>query len=121
MPEPKHTNNGSWFIKGVTDNEMVNGLGNKNICSNKGKSQSDDVLLHRMFEKFIVECMDKTAQGEGNDEFGTGKKVDRTALIEYLEGEEVENMKTISYHELNKQANRLARILIRKLGILSCI
>ena len=45
MPEPKHTNNGSWFIKGVTDNEMVNGLGNKNICSNKGKSQSDDVLL----------------------------------------------------------------------------
>ena len=93
---------------------IVNSFGKERVGFNKG----DDVLLHRMFEKFLDESEDINGQGEGNDDFGTETQLDQTALIEYLEGEKVENMKTISYRELNKQANRLARILIRKLGMI---
>ena len=114
MPEPKDTKNSSWFIKGSTDDEMVKSFGKDRV----GFSKGNDVLLHRMFEKFLDECEEIKGQGEGNDDFGTGTQLDQTALIEYLEGEKVENMKTISYRELNKQANRLARILIRKLGMI---
>ena len=100
MPEPTAKVNGSWFIKGATDNEMVKS------CKNEALDAFNDelhegLLLHKMFERFLADYSEKNEQ---------------TALIEYLEGEKVENMKTISYRELNNQANRLARILIRKLG-----
>ena len=100
MPEPTAKANGSWFIKGSTDNEMVKNCKNEALDSFNDENHGG-LLLHMMFERFLDDQPDKSEQ---------------TALIEYLEGEKVENMKTISYRELNEQANSLARILIRKLG-----
>ena len=100
MPEPTAKANGSWFIKGSTDNEMLNNCKNETLDAFNDENHGG-LLLHKMFERFLDDHPDKSEQ---------------TALIEYLEGEKVENMKTISYRALNEQANRLARILIRKLG-----
>ena len=113
MPEPTSVSNisvGSWFIKGFKDDQ--NGM-----CFQDGNNDRNDeeksnpLLLHRMFEKFV----EKTRIT--SDKEGKGKHGDHPALIEYLEGVKTEDMKTISYKELNEKSNRLARILIRKLGI----
>ena len=101
MPEPNDNRSGSWFIKGPTEFEMMKSCKNEDIDAYNGTSHNA-VLLDCMFERFLDECKNKSEQ---------------TALIEYVEGEKVENMKKISYVELNKQANNLARVLIRKLGI----
>ena len=106
MPEPTDISSSSWFIKGSTESEIVKNGKNEDIDGYNSESPTDDLLLHCMFERFLDECKNKRG---------------KTALIEYVEGEKVENMKNISYEELNKQANRLARALIRKLGKLSII
>ena len=100
MPEPNDNRSGSWFIKGSTESEMIKSCKNEGIDAYNGTS-NNAVLLDCMFERFLDECKNTS---------------EKTALIEYLEGEKVENMKKISYEELNKQANHLARVLIRKLG-----
>ena len=115
MPEPTSLPNisvGSWFITGSKDDE--NGM-----CLKDGKydgdneQRSNELLLHRMFEKFV----EKAGTAYDNEEgIWKGKHGDHPALIEYLEGVKTEDMKTISYKALNEQSNRLARILIRKLG-----
>jgi len=116
MPEPTSVTNisvGSWFIKGVKDdpNGMCFQDGNND---GNDEERSDPLLLHRMFEKFVEKTK---ATCDKEDSIGKEKPGDHTALIEYLEGVNTEDMKTISYKELNEQSNRLARILIRKLGI----
>ena len=105
MPEPTAKASGSWFIKGATDLETAKNGKNEAFDAFNDESHGG-LLLHQMFERFLADYPEKN---------------EKTALIEYLEGEKMENMKTISYRELNEQANRLARILIRKLGILSYI
>ena len=100
MPEPTAKPSGSWFIKGSTDSEMAKNCKNEALEAFNDEDH-ESLLLHKMFERFLDDNPDKS---------------DQTALIEYLEEEKVDNMKTISYRELNDQANRLARILIRKLG-----
>ena len=116
MPEPTSLPNisvGSWFITGSKDDDnRMNLKDGKNDGDNE--QRSNELLLHRMFEKF-VEKVGTTYDNE--DMVGKGKNGDHPALIEYMEGVKPEDMKTISYKALNEQSNRLARILIRKLGI----
>ena len=112
MPEPtfeSNTSQGSWFITGSQDAE--NGMHFKN-GKQEGNNEKicNQLLLHRMFEKFV-----KLIENDGN--IGKEKINQRPALIEYMEEMNVEDMKTISYKELNDQSNHLARILIRKLGM----
>ena len=73
-------------------------------------------LLHRMFERLLDETASKGEEKDGMEVLGNTEN-HTTALIEYVEGSTVENMRSITYAELNKKSNRLARLLIEKLGM----
>ena len=112
MPEPQDNSVGSWWLSGSKDDYHTTDL--KNSKKDAGVEQTNNqLLLHRMFEAFVDDAI---KMGYNDDSRNGGMKDDHPALTEYLEGVNVENMKTMSYKSLNEQSNRLANILTRKLG-----
>ena len=113
MPVRKDIVVDSWWLKGLQD-----GNDNMKIIHKTEDTQKVTIhnqqLLHRMFENFMDET---TRRSQDEDEINGRMNDDKPALIEYLEGVDVENMKSITYKALNDQSNRLARVFIRKLGI----
>ena len=119
-----------WWLEGLQSKKggsMVQQWFNKNGVKRDTDNLLSTSLLHRMFERFL----DKTARNE-TERFLAGKgempkdgmtwngmewENHATALIEYVEGSTVENMRSITFAELNKKSNRLARLLIKRLGM----
>ena len=112
MPEPKDNFANSWWLLGRKDEDHT-----KDIKNNKKDAVEEEtnnkMLLHRIFEAYVDGAM---KIDENDDSPAVVMRKDSPALIEYMEGIKVENMKTISYKSLNEQSNHLANILIKKLG-----
>ena len=117
MPEPSFISNDLWCLKGSSD---VNDV--KNVQDGTNHENPDQSLLHRMFEKLLVDAAKKSQKvvdtlHEGPEmPLCSGEFPSRPSLTEYTDGVDIENMKTITYEELNEQSNCLARTLLRKLG-----
>ena len=117
MPEPSFLSTDLWCLKGSSD---VNDV--KNVKDGTNHENPDQSLLHRMFEKLLVDAAKKSQKlvdtlHEGPEmPLRPGEFPSRPSLTEYTDGVDVDNMKTITYEELNEQSNCLARTLLRKLG-----
>ena len=99
MPVRYDAVEGSWWLKGMHEGNVD--IERKNITDDaKRVKNNGQQLLHRMFEDY-VDCMED----------------DYYALTEYFEGVSPENMRSMTYKTLNDESNRLARTLIRKLGV----
>ena len=117
MPEPSFISTDLWCLKGSSD---VNDV--KNLKDGTNHENQDQSLLHRMFEKLLADAAKKSQKvvdtlHEGPEMPSCPSEFpSRPSLTEYTDGVDIENMKTITYEELNAQSNCLARTLLRKLG-----
>ena len=112
MPEPKDNFANSWWLLGRKDEDHAKDI--KNSKKDAVEEETNNkMLLHRIFEAYVDGAM---KIDENDDSPAVVVRKDSPALIEYMEGIKVENMKTISYKSLNEQSNHLANILIKKLG-----
>ena len=123
MPEPKSISTDLWCLKGSADE-------NGRIVSKQGtkhEHENNQLLLHRMFEKFlddaasaatkrrkVVEALNECL--EMPDLVPRYEVPNSPSLTEYAKGVDIENMETMTYEVLNEQSNCLARALLRKLG-----
>ena len=103
-----------WWLKGLQTQKNGSDISPNSNGVNRD-TDNYHPLLHRMFERFLNETAGKGGETDGV------KVVEKTenhttALIEYVEGSTVENMRSITYAELNEKSNRLARLLIKTLG-----
>ena len=110
MPEPSFISTDLWCLKGSSD---VNDV--KNVKDGTNFENPDQSLLHRMFEKLLEDAA-KNSQKVVDTLHEGSEFPSRPSLTEYTDGVDIENMKTITYEELNEQSNCLARALLRKLG-----
>ena len=110
MPEPSFISTDFWCLKGSAD---VNDV--KNVKDGTNHENPEQSLLHRMFEKLLADAAEKSQKAVETlheaSEFPS-----RPAITEYTDGVDIGNMKTITYEELNEQANCLSRTLVRNLG-----
>ena len=115
MDTTDKTRDHSWWLEGLQTQKNGSDISPNSNGVNRD-TDNYHPLLHRMFQRFI----DETA-GKGGETDGV-KVVEKTenhttALIEYVEGSTVENMRSMTYAQLNKKSNHLARLLIKKLGM----